>query len=138
MAGQVKEYDYLVLGGGSGGVASARRAAEFGIKVACIESKKLGGTCVNVGCVPKKIMFHAASLAESLHDMKSYGFTIDGTPQFTWNTIKTSRDAYIQRLNGIYENLLKKSGVEYVQGWGTFTDDGCVDVDGQKYRGNIP
>ncbi|PIK46540.1 putative glutathione reductase, mitochondrial-like [Apostichopus japonicus] len=135
MAGQVKEYDYLVLGGGSGGVASARRAAEFGIKVACIESKKLGGTCVNVGCVPKKIMFHAASLAESLHDMKSYGFTIDGTPQFTWNTIKTSRDAYIQRLNGIYENLLKKSGVEYVQGWGTFTDDGCVDVDGQKYRG---
>lgn len=56
-------------------------------------------------------------------------------PLCSFSTIKTSRDAYIQRLNGIYENLLKKSGVDYVQGWGTFTDDGCVDVDGQKYRG---
>lgn len=135
MADNVKLYDYLVLGGGSGGVASARRATEFGTTVALIEAKRLGGTCVNVGCVPKKIMFHAASLSEALHDMKSYGFTLNGKPEFAWHTIQTSRDAYVRRLNGIYENLLNKSKVDYIQGWGKFTDDGCIEVDGQKYKG---
>ena len=80
----VKHFQYLVLGGGSGGIASARRAAEFGVTVGLIEKQALGGTCVNVGCVPKKIMFQAASHAEELPDMRDYGLDIVQQAPFQW------------------------------------------------------
>ncbi|XP_039261755.2 glutathione reductase, mitochondrial-like [Styela clava] len=133
----VTKFDYLVLGAGSGGVASARRATEFGIKAGIIEHGRLGGTCVNVGCVPKKIMFSAASIAEALHDAKDYGFEINGTTKFTWKVIKDKRDAYIQRLNGIYGNLLSNAKVETILGHGVFTGEKdpypIISVAGKKY-----
>jgi len=117
-----KVYDYLVIGGGSGGLASARRAGQYGAKVALIESAgKLGGTCVNVGCVPKKVMWNTASIMEALHDAKGYGYTVDGF-KFDWNTIKTKRDAYIKRLNGIYESNVAKDKVDYIKGLASFVD----------------
>ncbi|XP_077987932.1 glutathione reductase, mitochondrial-like [Glandiceps talaboti] len=133
MASAPKTFDYLVIGGGSGGIASARRAAEFGTKVALIEHGRLGGTCVNVGCVPKKVMFNAAMHSEMLHDHKDYGFTVTGDVKFDWNTIKTSRDSYIKRLNGIYGANLEKSKVEFINGHAAFTEDKCVEVNGEKY-----
>ncbi|XP_033760443.1 glutathione reductase, mitochondrial-like [Pecten maximus] len=132
MPSVVKNFDYLVLGGGSGGIASARRAAEFGVKVAVVEQSRWGGTCVNVGCVPKKVMFNTAMHAEMMKHYKDYGFDVQ-YKGFDWGVIKKSRDAYIKRLNAIYETNLGKSKVETLDGKATFTDDGCVEVNGQKY-----
>uniref|UniRef100_A0A914UQU4 FAD/NAD(P)-binding domain-containing protein n=1 Tax=Plectus sambesii TaxID=2011161 RepID=A0A914UQU4_9BILA len=129
-----KEFDYLVLGGGSGGIASARRAAEFGTKVALIENSRLGGTCVNVGCVPKKVMYNASMHAEFIRDHADYGFNVT-FHGFDWSKIKTSRDAYIRRLNSIYESNLNSSKVEIIRGTGTFTEDGSIEVNGEKYKG---
>jgi len=122
----VKSFDYLVIGGGSGGIASARRAAEFGAKVALVEAGKLGGTCVNVGCVPKKVMFNTAMHAEFLNDMNDFGFdvTLNG---FNWSSVKQGRDKYIERLNGIYKSSLVKSKVEVFNGFAKFDGDGnCI------------
>lgn len=118
MAPITKETDYLVIGGGSGGLASARMASsKFGVKATIVEGKRLGGTCVNVGCVPKKVTFNAAAIAEALHDAKSYGFNFKETAPFDWTTFKHKRDAYIKRLNGIYERNLKNDKVDYLHGW---------------------
>jgi glutathione reductase (NADPH) len=130
----VKEFDYLVIGGGSGGIASARRAREFNATVGLIERQRLGGTCVNVGCVPKKVMYNTALHTEYIRDHADYGFDVTYNG-FSFPKIKQSRDAYIRRLNGIYENNLKNSGVELIRGFGKFADDGTVEVDGQKYKG---
>ncbi|KAL0074345.1 alternative NADP(H) dehydrogenase [Phycomyces blakesleeanus] len=123
-------YDYLVIGGGSGGLASARRASGIhGAKVALIEAQhRLGGTCVNVGCVPKKVMWNAASIAEALRDAKGYGFDVQGKPSIDWNYIKTKRDAYVKRLNGIYERNLEKDSVEHFQGFASFVNPTTVRV----------
>ncbi|KAF9103303.1 Glutathione reductase [Mortierella sp. GBA35] len=122
-----KIYDYLVIGGGSGGLASARRAASYGAKVGLIEgSGRLGGTCVNVGCVPKKVMWNTASIAEAIHDAKEYGFPEVGPATFDWNTLKHKRDAYIKRLNGIYERNLEKDHVEYITGMASFVSKNSV------------
>lgn len=130
-----KKYDYLVIGGGSGGLASARRAGQYGAKVGLIESTgRLGGTCVNVGCVPKKIMFNTAMIAEALHDAKQYGFDLNSAPKFNWNYLKQKRDAYIQRLNGIYEKNLLKDNVDYIHGKASFISKNVVRVVNQ---GNI-
>ncbi|KAJ8589990.1 hypothetical protein M405DRAFT_933097 [Rhizopogon salebrosus TDB-379] len=112
---QQEKYDYICIGGGSGGVASSRRAASYGKKVALIESSPdLGGTCVNVGCVPKKIMWHAADLADRIrHASQGYHFKNIPPPQFDWASFKPQRDAYIRRLNGIYEKNLEKENVAY-------------------------
>ena len=126
------DYDYLVIGGGSGGVASARRAAEYGARVLLIEADRLGGTCVNVGCVPKKVMWYAAGIAHALEDAAGYGFTVDGHA-FDWATLKERRDAYIARLNGIYAGMLDKAGVTVVRGFARFVDAHTVDVDGRRY-----
>ena len=88
-------YDYLVVGGGSGGISSARRAATYGASVAVVEKGRMGGTCVNVGCVPKKVMWNAASVAEVLHDMENFGFT--GAATLDWGFLKKRRDAYVER-----------------------------------------
>lgn len=114
-----REYDYIVIGGGSGGIASARRAASHGARVLLIEANRIGGTCVNVGCVPKKVMWNTSGIADTLRDAPGYGFTVDGA-RFDWATIKRARDAYVSRLNGIYLNGLDESGVELVEGHASF------------------
>ncbi|MGB6306441.1 MAG: FAD-dependent oxidoreductase, partial [Steroidobacteraceae bacterium] len=103
-------FDLISIGGGSGGLACAQRAAEYGAKVAVIESQRLGGTCVNVGCVPKKVMWNAASVALGLADAADYGFNVvvGGND---WQVLKRKRDAYVLRLNGIYERNLAAKGV---------------------------
>lgn len=109
-------FDYLVIGAGSGGMASARRAAQWGAKVAVVERGALGGTCVNVGCVPKKVMFNAALINEMIHDSKHYGFSgVTENAKFNWGFIKEARDKYILRLNGIYQRNLDSSGVTILQ-----------------------
>lgn len=129
-----RNFDYLVIGGGSGGIASARRAAEFGARVAIVEAKKLGGTCVNVGCVPKKVMFCAAFLVEQMHDHADYGFktSLSG---FDWGALKISRDNYIARLNKIYAANLDQSGVHVFNGIARFIDRNHVEVNGEKIFG---
>jgi glutathione reductase (NADPH) len=111
-------------------MASARRAAGYGAKVAVIERTVLGGTCVNVGCVPKKVMFNAATVSETLHDAHQFGFTVDGY-KLDWLKLKNSRDAYIVRLNGIYKRLLENSKVTLYNGLGHFVSPNEVEVNGQ-------
>jgi glutathione reductase (NADPH) len=131
-------YDFIVLGGGSGGSASSRRAASYGKKVAVVElTPHLGGTCVNVGCVPKKIMWHAADLKEkmTLH-APGYKFTGIGDVQFDWKSFVPQREAYIRRLNGIYESNFAKEGVEYHLGFARFVSNDTIEVtppSGEKY-----
>jgi len=128
------QYDLVVVGGGSGGIAAARRAAEYGARVALVEAGRLGGTCVNVGCVPKKLMWNAADLAGSLADARGYGFDVS-VGRHDWAALKAARDAYIARLNGIYETNLGKSKVELVRGWGRMVDAHAVEVDGRRLEG---
>ncbi len=127
-----KQYDFIVIGGGSGGIAAARRAAQYGARVLLIESGRLGGTCVNVGCVPKKVMWITSQIRETLEVAGSYGLDINESG-FDWSTIKSSRDRYIERLNGIYQRNLDQSGVEVVEGVARFTGGGAVTVDGEDY-----
>ncbi len=126
-------FDMIVIGGGSGGLAAARRASEYGARCAVIESHKLGGTCVNVGCVPKKVMWTTSRIAEVLHDAPDYGFSVDNNG-FDWNKIKMARDAYIARLNGIYQVNLENANVVYISGHATFTAPGSVEVNGETYQ----
>jgi glutathione reductase (NADPH) len=107
----VDSYDLIVVGGGSGGLAAAQRAAEYGARVAVFESGPLGGTCVNVGCVPKKVMWTAADLASAMADSAGYGFEV-GTVKHDWAALKSSRDAFVSRLNGIYARNLEKRSVD--------------------------
>jgi glutathione reductase (NADPH) len=124
-------FDLICIGGGSGGLACAQRAAEYGAKAAVIEPKPLGGTCVNVGCVPKKVMWNAASLALGIADAADYGFEARAAGS-DWALLKSKRDAYIGRLNGIYERNLNAKGVAYIKGTGRFLDAHTVEVGGQR------
>nr|AZL94597.1 thioredoxin-disufide reductase [Nephromyces sp. MMRI] len=117
-------FDYFVIGGGSGGVASARRAATYNKKVGIAESKYWGGTCVNVGCVPKKIMWNVASMADAFSEGHHLGFTGYEKPDFSWQTVKRRKDAYIKRLNGIYSNNLKNSPVTIYDAFASFDGNG--------------
>ncbi|MDP9008216.1 MAG: glutathione-disulfide reductase [Pseudomonadota bacterium] len=124
-------FDLISVGGGSGGLACAQRAAEYGAKAAVIEPHRLGGTCVNVGCVPKKIMWNAAGVALSLHDANDYGFDVKVGIN-DWAELKRKRDAYVLRLNGIYERNLAAKGVAYVRGAARFVDAHTVEVNGRR------
>ena len=126
-------FDYLVIGGGSGGIASARRAAQYGARVAVVEAARLGGTCVNVGCVPKKVMWNAAGIAESLHHAADYGFDL-GEVRFDWPRLVQARHAYIERLNGIYGRMLDDSGVTLLRGHARFAGPDAVTVGDATYR----
>jgi len=126
-----EEFDYIVIGAGSGGIASARRAAEYGASCAVIEHARLGGTCVNVGCVPKKVMWTASRIAEILEDAPDYGFSIERRG-FDWGKIKNSRDAYIRRLNEIYARNLDSSKAERYSGSGRFVDVKVIEVNGTR------
>ncbi len=128
------KYDYLVIGGGSGGIASARRAAQYGARVAVVEAAQLGGTCVNVGCVPKKLMWHAGQLAHALEDAPGYGFE-PLQPSHDWARLVADREAYLRRLNGIYENNLNKDAVDIYRGQARFVNPHEVEVDGQRIGG---
>lgn len=126
------DFDLLVIGAGSGGVRAARFAANFGAKVAVAESRYLGGTCVNVGCVPKKLLVYGAHYAEELGQAAGYGWTVKGA-QFDWATLITNKDQEIQRLNGIYEKLLLDSGVTLLNGHARLVDEHSVSVSDQTY-----
>ena len=125
--------DLVVIGGGSGGLAHAQRAAEYGARAAVVERGPLGGTCVNVGCVPKKVMWYAAHHAHGFHHAPDYGFDID-VRGHDWAALKSRRDAYIARLNGIYAGNLDKRGVTHIPGHGRFVDTHTIDVDGDRYQ----
>src|SRR5450631_3498106 len=123
-------FDLVVIGGGSGGLASAQRAAEYGARVALVESGPLGGTCVNVGCVPKKIMWNAADLGGALADARDYGFSVE-LKGHDWQRLKQERDAYVHRLNGIYAANLAKRNVELVRAHASFLDAHTVSAGGR-------
>ncbi|MDP3294709.1 MAG: glutathione-disulfide reductase [Nevskia sp.] len=122
---QDPSFDLAVLGGGSGGIATARRAAQYGAKVVLIEPARLGGTCVNVGCVPKKLMWHAAQIAGTLAEATGYGFDL-APHSHDWPRLVERREAYIRRLNGIYRDGLDRDRVSLVEGCGRLLPDGRV------------
>ena len=127
------DFDLIVIGGGSGGLACAQRAANHGARALVFESHRLGGTCVNVGCVPKKVMWNAAQLAHAAHDAHDYGFdlTLAG---HDWALLKRKRDAYIERLNGIYAGNLERRGVTLRRERACLTAARTVSAGGQEYR----
>ncbi|MCG7584200.1 glutathione-disulfide reductase [Photobacterium sp. OFAV2-7] len=128
-----KHFDYICIGGGSGGIASANRAAMHGAKVALIEAKALGGTCVNVGCVPKKVMWHGAQIAEAMHlYAKDYGFDVD-VKKFDWSKLVESREAYISRIHTAYDNVLGNNKIEVINGFARFVDQKTIEVNGEHY-----
>ncbi|MCQ9423065.1 glutathione-disulfide reductase [Pseudomonas sp. LJDD11] len=126
------DFDLFVIGAGSGGVRAARFAAGFGARVAVVESRYLGGTCVNVGCVPKKLLVYGAHFADDFDNAKGFGWNV-GQPEFNWATLIGNKDKEIQRLNGIYRKLLVDSGVTLLEGHGRITGPHTVQVDGTSY-----
>lgn len=126
------EFDLFVIGAGSGGVRAARFAAGFGAKVAVAESRYLGGTCVNVGCVPKKLLVYGAHFAEDFEQASGFGWSL-GEANFDWATLIANKDREIHRLNGIYRNLLVNSGVTLMEGHAKLTGSNEVEVNGQRH-----
>lgn len=126
------DYDLLIIGAGSGGVRASRMAAARGAKVAVVEGAPLGGTCVNLGCIPKKLYSYASSFPGYFGSALGYGWDVV-TPRFDWDKLKANRAVEISRLNGIYGNLLSGSGVELIHGWGTLQDAHTVKVDDKTY-----
>ena len=125
---QKYDYDYFVIGAGSGGVRSARIAASHGAKVGIAEEKYFGGTCVNVGCVPKKLMSYASHFSDDFTDSKGYGWTLDNTPHFDWNTLIQNKDKELARLNGIYNSLLENSNIDIYKHKAHFIDNHTIKV----------
>ncbi|NNA83805.1 glutathione-disulfide reductase [Pseudomonas fragi] len=126
------EFDLFVIGAGSGGVRAARFAAGFGAKVAVAESRYLGGTCVNVGCVPKKLLVYGAHFAEDFEQASGFGWSL-GEADFDWATLIANKDREINRLNGIYRNLLVNSGVSLIEGHAKITGPHEVEINGQRH-----
>ncbi|MCF6437162.1 glutathione-disulfide reductase [Pseudoalteromonas sp. MMG022] len=128
-----QHFDYIAIGGGSGGIASANRAAMRGAKVALIEAKHMGGTCVNVGCVPKKVMWHGAQVAEAIKlYAPDYGFDVE-LKNFDWARLVKSREEYIGRIHKGYEGYLAKNGVTVINGFAKFVDNHTVEANGEHY-----
>ena len=126
-----KHYDYISIGGGSGGIASLNRAASYGKKCAIIEASHLGGTCVNLGCVPKKVMWYGAQVAEAIHKYApDYGFDID-VKGFDFKKLVETRQKYINNIHRSYETNLAKNKVEVIQGFAKFVDAKTVEVNGE-------
>ncbi|MFS1702570.1 glutathione-disulfide reductase [Alteromonas sp. AMM-1] len=129
----MQQFDYICIGGGSGGIASANRAAKHGKKVLLIESKAVGGTCVNVGCVPKKAMWYGAQVAEAIHKYgPDYGFDVT-VNNFSWETLVASRQAYISRIHASYDRVLGNNKVTLLNGFAKFVDNHTVEVNGEHY-----
>ncbi|MEO8466461.1 MAG: glutathione-disulfide reductase [Gammaproteobacteria bacterium] len=129
----MQAFDLLVVGGGSGGLAMAQRAVEYGARVALFEPNRLGGTCVNVGCVPKKVMWNAAELAAALEHAPHYGFDVT-VGRHDWAKLKQARDAYVARLNGIYQRNLDKKSITTIRAAAQLTSlTEVVDSEGRTY-----
>jgi glutathione reductase (NADPH) len=126
------DFDLFVIGAGSGGVRAARFAAGFGARVAVAESRYLGGTCVNVGCVPKKLLVYGAHFSEDFEQSAGFGWHA-GEPAFDWPTLIANKDREIQRLNGVYRKLLEQSGVALFEGHATLCDPHTVQIDGKRF-----
>ncbi|MBU0808924.1 MAG: FAD-dependent oxidoreductase, partial [Gammaproteobacteria bacterium] len=126
------DFDLFVIGAGSGGVRAARFAAGYGARVAVAESRYLGGTCVNVGCVPKKLLVYGAHFADDFEQANGFGWSV-GEAKFDWSTLITNKNREIERLNGIYRNLLVNSGVTLLEGHARIVDDHSVELDGKRY-----
>ena len=124
------DYDFLVIGGGSGGVRASRVAASLGARVAVVESAQLGGTCVNVGCIPKKLLSHAAHFSQLTEEAKGFGWQLD-QPRFDWPTLIANKDREITRLNAVYGKLLTGAGVTVIQGHAALSGPHSVLVNGQ-------
>lgn len=129
----MQEYDLIAIGAGSGGLSAAERAAEYGAKTAVIESGRLGGTCVNVGCVPKKVMWFGAHLADALRDMPSYGFEVS-LKRFDWATLVKAREQYIKGINDWYGQYLRDSRIDHIAGQARFVDAHTLAVGEHQYR----
>ncbi|CAN8064931.1 unnamed protein product [Agarophyton chilense] len=126
------QYDLFVIGAGSGGVRASRIAANHGAKVAVAEYAPLGGTCVNVGCVPKKLFVYGSHYGHDFHDASAYGWDVP-TPSLDWSRLIRNKNAEIERLNGIYGRLLDKAGVHLIQGKAKFVDSHTVQVGDAQY-----
>lgn len=126
-----RHYQLLTVGAGSGGLAAAQRAASYGVECAVIEEGRLGGTCVNVGCVPKKIMWYGASVAHGLEEAAGYGFDVI-RKGFDWNKLKDARDAYVGRINKHYAEALSRAGIDIISGAARFTGERTVEVNGES------
>ncbi len=122
------DYDLFVIGGGSGGVRAARVSSQLGGRVALAEEKHLGGTCVNVGCVPKKLLVYGSHYQEDFEDARGFGWSLPGTPSFDWSRLLANKDAEIARLNGIYQSLLDGAGVETFASRARFVDAHTIQV----------
>ena len=127
------DFDLFVIGGGSGGVRAARMAGQRGARVALAECAELGGTCVNVGCVPKKLYSYAAGYAAAFEEAPGYGWTLPEAPRFDWATLKRQRAQEITRLNGVYQKLLDGAGVKTLTGWAQLVDGHTVSVSDTRY-----
>jgi glutathione reductase (NADPH) len=126
------DYDLFVIGAGSGGVRAARMSASFGAKVAICEDRYMGGTCVNVGCVPKKLYVYAAEFSKQVKNAKGFGWSTPA-PTFDWSLLRDNKQVEIKRLNGIYENLLQNANVTVFDGHGKIIDAHNVSINGQTY-----
>jgi glutathione reductase (NADPH) len=126
-------YDLLVIGAGSGGVRASRMAGQFGARVAVCEEARLGGTCVNVGCVPKKLFVYGANFAEMFKDAEGFGWSV-GRQDFDWAGLVANKDREIKRLNGVYGRIMENAGVDILRGRGHFIDAHTVEVAGQQVR----
>jgi glutathione reductase (NADPH) len=125
-------YDLLAIGGGSGGLSAAERAAMYGKKAAVVEMGRMGGTCVNVGCVPKKVMWNAASIAQALRDARGYGFDVL-VNDFDWTQLVKGREGYIQGINDWYGTYLKDSNIDWLKGEARFVDAHTLEVAGEHF-----
>ena len=125
------DFDLFTIGGGSGGVRASRVSAGYGAKVAIAESGRFGGTCVNVGCIPKKLFSYAAHVREDFEIAASFGWTL-GEPRFDWPTLLANKDREIARLNGVYERVLSLAGVEIMRGRATVVDPHTVEIGGRR------
>ena len=126
------EYDLFVVGAGSGGVRAARVASALGARVAVVEMGRLGGTCVNAGCVPKKLFFYGSHFAYDLQDARSYGWSLQSS--FDWSTLRQNKDREIRRLNDVYRELLERAGIAVHVGRARLRDPHTVEVDGRRYE----
>ncbi|MDG2307050.1 MAG: glutathione-disulfide reductase [Candidatus Binatia bacterium] len=125
------DYDLFTIGAGSGGVRASRVSASYGARVAVAEERQLGGTCVNVGCIPKKLMVYASHYSEDFEDAASYGWTV-GPRSFDWATLIANKDREIERLNGIYRRILDQHGVEIIEGRAVVVDPHTVEIGGRR------
>jgi len=126
------DYDLFTIGAGSGGVRASRMSASFGAKVAVAEERYLGGTCVNVGCIPKKLLVYASHFSEDFSDAAGYGWTV-GERSVDWRKLIANKDREISRLNGVYRGILSDNGVEIIEGHAEIVDPHTVTVDGKRH-----